>query len=91
MFLVAHNYLECSQRSQTADSLWHIQIQELVSGLDSSSSFAAFDKMEEKVLSLEAEAESVQALIGTDSLEGKFKQLECGNVDDELKQYVLQA
>jgi hypothetical protein len=59
-----------------------------VSGLDTSSSFGAFEKMEEKVLAMEAEAESVQALVGTDSLEGKFKMLEGGNVDDELKQYV---
>eukprot|EP01025_Chloroclados_australasicus_P024998 TRINITY_DN2501_c0_g1_i6.p1 TRINITY_DN2501_c0_g1~~TRINITY_DN2501_c0_g1_i6.p1 ORF type:complete len:326 (+),score=49.82 TRINITY_DN2501_c0_g1_i6:68-979(+) len=60
------------------------QIQELVSGLDTSSSFAAFDKMEEKVVALEAEAESTTLLTGSDSLEGKFKQLEGNNVDDEL-------
>ena len=44
--------------------------------MDTSTSFAAFDKMEEKVLSLEAEAESTAVLIGSDSLEGKFKELE---------------
>ena len=63
-----------------------LQIQELVGGLDTSTSFAAFDKMEEKVLSLEAEAESTAVLIGSDSLEGKFKELEGGSVNDELAQ-----
>lgn len=62
------------------------QIQELVGGLDTSTSFAAFDKMEEKVLSLEAEAESTAVLIGSDSLEGKFKELEGTSVNDELAQ-----
>lgn len=60
------------------------QIQELVGGLDTSTSFAAFDKMEEKVLSLEAEAESTAVLIGSDSMEGKFKELEGNSVNDDL-------
>lgn len=60
------------------------QIQELIGGLDSSTSFAAFDKMEEKVMSLEAEAESTAVLIGSDSLEGKFKELEGNSVDSDL-------
>lgn len=64
-----------------------MQIQELVGGLDSSSSFAAFDKMEEKVLSLEAEAESTAVLIGSDSIEGKFKELEGNSVNDDLAAY----
>ena len=74
-----------AQGVRVADQCRRVQIQELVSGLDTSSSFAAFDKMEEKVNQLEAEAESTQTLIGTDSMEGKFKQLESGTgVDDEL-------
>jgi hypothetical protein len=36
------------------------------------------------VLALEASAESTAVLIGTDSLEGKFKYLEANNVDDDL-------
>jgi phage shock protein A len=63
-----------------------VQIQELVGGLDTSTSFAAFDKMEEKVLALEAEAESTAILIGSDSMEGKFKELEGTSVNDELAQ-----
>lgn len=69
-------------RAATAQSTK--QIQDMIGGLDTSTSFAAFDKMEEKVTALEAEAESTQTLIGSDSLEGKFKQLEGGNVDDDL-------
>ena len=43
--------------------------------------------MEEKVNALEAEAESTSQMIGGDSLEGQFKQLEQGSgVDDELSQ-----
>ena len=69
-----------------------VQIQELVGGLDTSTSFAAFDKMEEKVLQLEAEAESTQTLIGTDSLEGKFKSLEGGTgLDSELARCARRA
>lgn len=64
-----------------------LQIQELVGGLDTNTSFAAFDKMEEKVLSLEAEAESTAVLIGSDSMEGKFKELEGNSVNDELAAY----
>jgi len=64
------------------------QIQELIGNIDTSSSFAAFDKMEEKVMQLEAEAESTAIMIGSDSLEGKFKELEGGTVDDELSKCV---
>jgi phage shock protein A len=80
------DFAACSYVAHRLNALAHsVQIQELVSGLDTGSSFAAFDKMEEKVTALEAEAESTQALIGSDSLEGKFKQLESGpGVDDEL-------
>ena len=66
-----------------------MQIQDLIGNLDTSSSFAAFDKMEEKVMALEAEAESTAILIGTDSLEGKFKQLEGLSVDDDLAKYAI--
>ncbi|KAF5833140.1 putative membrane-associated 30 kDa protein, chloroplastic [Dunaliella salina] len=62
-------------------------IQELIGGLQSTSStsFAAFDKMEEKVMALEAEAESTAAMATPDSLEGRFAMLEGGSVEDELK------
>lgn len=63
------------------------QIQELVSGIDTGkSALGAFDKMEQKVLSMEAENEAVAQLKAPEaSMEDKFKQLEAGSsVDDEL-------
>lgn len=62
------------------------QIQEMVAGLRSnnSSAWAAFDKMEEKVVSMEAEAESAGLLATPDSVEQKFLALEGGSVEDEL-------
>jgi phage shock protein A len=58
----------------------------MVAGLriNNSSAWAAFDKMEEKVLSMEAEAESAAMLATPDSVEQKFLALEGGSVEDEL-------
>lgn len=53
--------------------------------LNNSSAWAAFDKMEEKVLSMEAEAESTGLLAAPDNLEAQFVRLEgSGMVEDEL-------
>jgi len=62
------------------------EIQDMIGGLrlNSSTAWAAFDKMEEKVMELEAGAESAAMLSVPDSLEAKFNQLEVGTVDDEL-------
>ncbi|WIA38865.1 hypothetical protein OEZ86_002141 [Tetradesmus obliquus] len=62
------------------------QIQEMVAGLriNNSSAWAAFDKMEEKVMSLEAEADSAGLLATPDRLEAQFAMLEGGTVEDEL-------
>lgn len=60
------------------------QIQELVSGINTSNAWVAFEKMEEKVVAMEAESESITMLATTDNLESKFAQLEGGTVDDEL-------
>lgn len=64
------------------------QIQEMVAGLriNNSSAWAAFDKMEEKVMSMEAEAETAGMLATPDSVEQKFLALEGGSVEDELSQ-----
>ncbi|KIY98303.1 Membrane-associated protein [Monoraphidium neglectum] len=62
-------------------------VQEMVAGLrlNSTTAFAAFDKMEERVVAMEAEAESVGILATPDSLESKFAALEgSGGVEDEL-------
>jgi phage shock protein A len=60
------------------------QLQSAVSNIGTSSAMGAFDRMEEKVLSLEAESQSAYELAGT-GLESQFAQLEAGSdVDDEL-------
>lgn len=56
----------------------------MVGNLSTSNALAAFDRMEEKVLAMEAEADSVQALAAPDSMMDKFKALEGNSVDDEL-------
>lgn len=62
-------------------------VQEMVAGLrlNTTSAWAAFDIMEEKVVALEAEAESVGILATPDSIESRFLSLEgSGGVEDEL-------
>ncbi|GBG62267.1 hypothetical protein CBR_g29875 [Chara braunii] len=59
------------------------KVQQMVGSIDTSSALAAFEKMEEKVLALEFEAEAV-AQIGTDDLATKFPLLEGDSVDDDL-------
>merc|ERR1719409_413759 len=48
------------------------------------SALSAFERMEEKVLAQEAEAEAVGVLTASDALEEQFKMLESGSVEDEL-------
>mmetsp|Transcript_38875 Transcript_38875/g.110012 ORF Transcript_38875/g.110012 Transcript_38875/m.110012 type:complete len:321 (-) Transcript_38875:103-1065(-) len=65
------------------------EVNELLSGLsDSSNSYAAFEKMEEKVIAMEAEGEAI-GMLGPaggsgDSLEAKFAMLEGTDTDAEL-------
>jgi len=60
------------------------KVTEMLGSINTSSALAAFDKMEEKVMALEAESEAVGQL-STDELSTKFAMLEGGsNVDDEL-------
>ena len=60
------------------------QLQSTLGSIDTSSAMGAFERMEEKVLSLEAESEAVAELGGT-GLEDQFAALEAGSdVDDEL-------
>lgn len=56
----------------------------MVGSLDSSNSVAAFERMEEKVLSMESEAEAAGMLAAGDELEQKFDKLSATSVDDEL-------
>ncbi|KAF5841356.1 PspA/IM30 family-domain-containing protein [Dunaliella salina] len=71
-------------KARSASAKTSKQIQEMIGSLDTSSSVAAFDKMEEKVMQMEAESESTQVLVAGDNLESSFAKLESGTVDDEL-------
>jgi phage shock protein A len=60
------------------------QLQGMLGGINSTSSgMAAFERMEEKVLQMEARSNAAGELAGAD-LESQFKVLEAGNVDDDL-------
>lgn len=60
------------------------QLQETVGNLGTGSAMNAFERMEEKVIALEAESQSVAEIAGS-SLEQQFAQLEAGSgVEDEL-------
>ena len=50
----------------------------MVAGIDPTSSLAAFEKMEEKVMALESESEAIGDLAG-DTLAASFKALEAGD------------
>lgn len=70
-------------RAQSAKSARAIN--DMVAGMNTTSALGAFEKMEEKVMSLEAEAEAATLLVAPDNLESKFRELEGSNVDDELR------
>lgn len=72
-------------RAQSAKSARAIN--DMVGGMSTGSALSAFEKMEEKVMSLEAQAEAATLLVGgVDDVESKFRMLEGGNVDDDLAQ-----
>lgn len=69
-------------RSQAAKA--NEQLQGMIGGINTSGSAAAFERMEEKVLQMEAKSQAAGELAGSD-LESQFAQLEAGtDVDDEL-------
>ncbi len=60
------------------------QLQNTIGSMNTGSAMAAFERMEEKVLMMEARSQSAAELAGAD-LESQFAQLEAGSdVDDEL-------
>lgn len=60
------------------------QLQKTVGGLGTSSAMSAFERMEEKVMQMEARSQAAAELAGAD-LESQFAALESGSdVDDEL-------
>uniref|UniRef100_A0A6V7QSX5 Membrane-associated 30 kDa protein, chloroplastic n=1 Tax=Ananas comosus var. bracteatus TaxID=296719 RepID=A0A6V7QSX5_ANACO len=68
-------------RAQTAKTA--TKVSEMIGNVDTSSALSAFEKMEEKVLAMESQAEALNQLT-TDDLEGKFAMLESSSVDDDL-------
>merc|ERR1719329_93534 len=71
-------------KARAASAKSNKEVQNLISGVSTSSALSAFEKMEEKVMGMEAEAEAVGMLTASNDLEDKFKELEGGGVDDEL-------
>lgn len=71
-------------KARAASAKTSKQVQEMVGSLNTSNAVVAFDKMEEKVMAMEAESEAVGLLVAGDGLENKFAQLESGTVEDEL-------
>ena len=75
-------------KARAASAKTSKQLNEMLEGLgDSSNSYVAFEKMEEKVIAMEAESEAI-GMLGTtgsgDSLEAKFALLEGTDTDAEL-------
>ncbi len=58
---------------------------DLINGVDSTSALSAFERMEDKVMQLEAESQVAGSLEGGVSVDEQFRQLEAGqDVEDEL-------
>lgn len=68
-------------RAQSAKTA--TKVSELLGNVNTSSALSAFEKMEEKVLAMESQADALNQLT-TDDLEGKFALLESSSVDDDL-------
>ncbi|KAF3452483.1 hypothetical protein FNV43_RR02916 [Rhamnella rubrinervis] len=71
-------------KSRALSAKTSTRVSELVANVDTSSAFEAFNKIEEKVLGLESQAE-VYNQLAFDDLEGKFQLLEGHSVDDDLE------
>uniref|UniRef100_A0A0D6R1I9 PspA/IM30 family protein n=1 Tax=Araucaria cunninghamii TaxID=56994 RepID=A0A0D6R1I9_ARACU len=59
------------------------KVNEMLGTVNTSSALAVFEKMEQKVMALEAEADALNQM-NTDDLEGKFALLESSSVDEDL-------
>jgi len=72
-------YIARARSAQASEKL-----SEMLGGLNTNNAMSAFERMEEKVIELEARSEAIASL-GTDDLEQQFDSLESVNdVDDEL-------
>ncbi|KAL8472639.1 hypothetical protein ACS0TY_029736 [Phlomoides rotata] len=68
-------------RAQSAKT--STKVSEMLGNVNTSSALSAFEKMEEKVLAMESQADALTQL-SSDELEGKFAMLESTSVDDDL-------
>ncbi|CAM8960156.1 unnamed protein product [Rhodiola kirilowii] len=68
-------------RAQSAKTA--TKVSEMLGNVNTSSALSAFEKMEEKVMAMESQADALNQLT-TDDLEGKFAMLETSSVDDDL-------
>ncbi|XP_042757534.1 membrane-associated 30 kDa protein, chloroplastic-like [Lactuca sativa] len=69
-------------RAQSAKTA--TKVSEMLGNVNTSSALSAFEKMEEKVMTMESQAEALNQLT-TDDLEGRyFAMLESSSVDDDL-------
>ncbi|XP_022864625.1 membrane-associated 30 kDa protein, chloroplastic [Olea europaea var. sylvestris] len=68
-------------RAQSAKTA--TKVSEMLGSVNTSSALSVFEKMEEKVLAMESQADALNQLAG-DELEGKFALLESSSVDDDL-------
>ena len=72
-------------KSRVAAAKANEQLMSSVSTINTSGAMSAFDRMEEKVLEMEARSSAAAELSGVDAtLEDQFAMLEAGGVDDEL-------
>jgi len=76
-------------KARAASARTSKEVNEMLSSIGTSSSYAAFERMEEKVMASEAEAEAIAQLPGVsgasgDDLDRKFAMLEGDDVDSEL-------
>lgn len=69
-------------RAQSAKTA--TKVTEMLGNVNTSSALSAFEKMEEKVMTMESQAEALNQLT-SDDLEGKFAMLETSSVDDDLE------
>lgn len=72
-------------KARAASAKMSKKASEMLGSLSTTSSLGAFERMEEKVIAMEAESDAVQQLSAPDGLMDKFAALEgAGGVDDEL-------
>ncbi len=81
-------YIARARSAQASEKL-----SEVLGSLNTNSAMSAFERMEEKVMQLEARSEAIASL-GADDLEKQFSALESSNIEHELaamKQQILES